>query len=321
MTPQQGGNDGGSVSKQKKSHTRNKKPIIPGPSVCSPVVPKSSQTTTRKAYARRNDASCLPNTVYQKIKTVTLRTKKNHTVTRKNLSKKLGCTPTNERCIVNKSKLSYKEKSRILQKFFRPPMPNEWKRDPDMWLNSDDITKVMKQYEDAYPEFMFLGVVPIDFSAPNPYVHETARSGSADTKCMNPQFCKVDIQEARKSGYKIIGAIFNLDPHYKSGSHWVALAIDLPRNRVYYFDSYGLPPPSQIAHYMRYLTIQEPKFRLESNGRRFQYSNTECGMYSMYFLICILYGESFKKFCKKPVSDSWMLKFRKVLFDPTASNM
>ena len=49
-----------------------------------------------------------------------------------------------------------------------------------------------------------------------------------------------------------------------------------------------------------------------------QYSNTECGMYSIYFLIRMIQGESFKKFCKTSISDKWMLKFRKVLFDPSA---
>jgi Ulp1 family protease len=110
-----------------------------------------------------------------------------------------------------------------------------------------------------------------------------------------------------------------LDPHYKDGSHWVALAIDLKRTCVYYFDSYGMAPPDQVARFMKYLTLQEPKLRLESNGRRFQYSHTECGMYSMYFIIRMIAGASFKKFCKHPISDKWMLEFRKVLFDANAS--
>ena len=78
-------------------------------------------------------------------------------------------------------------------------------------------------------------------------------------------------------------------------------------------------PPKEIEHYMKYLTIQMPSLKLQSNGRRFQYSNSECGMYSMYFIIRMLEGESFKKFCKKRIPDDYMLKFRKVLFDPNAA--
>jgi len=241
-------------------------------------------------------------------------------LTKEALAKELGCDPSDERCLIEKSFLSHREKKALLQSFFRPKMPDAWKQDPDMWLNSDDIANVMSQYEKAYKEFKFLGVVPIDFSAPNPYGSGSdSGSGSGSNKqCMNPQFCTVNIQEERATGRKLLGAVFNLDPHYKGGSHWVALAIDLTHNCVYYFDSYGMAPPKQVTHYMRYLTIQEPKLRLERNGRRFQYSKTECGMYSMYFLIRMIAGESFKKFCKTPVSDKKMLEFRKVLFDPNA---
>ncbi len=192
-------------------------------------------------------------------------------------------------------------------------MPSAWKKDPDMWLNSDDIQAVMKQYEKACPEFRFLGVVPIDFSAPDPYAQ------SSGPKCMNDQFCHVDVAAERAAGKKILGAIFNLDPHYKGGSHWVGLAIDLQRTKVYYFDSYGMPPPPQVARFMRYLTLQDKQFVLESNGRRFQYSDTECGMYSLYFLIRMIQGADFKKFVRNPIADKWMLKFRKVLFDSEAN--
>lgn len=284
----------------RKRQRRN--PPQPGPKVCSPLTVKA-----------RHSKSCLPASILHRL----VQSSKPHirggsaenaTNLKKQLASELGCNSKDERCLVEKSMLTLKEKKALLETFFRPEMPDEWKRDPDMWLNSDDITNVMKQYEIAYPEFKFLGVVPIDFSAPDPYTQE-------QKKCMNDQFCHVDLQEERTRRRRILGAVFNLDPHYKDGSHWVALAIDLKRNCVYYFDSYGMPPPSQVARFMRYLTLQEPSMRLESNGRRFQYGESECGMYSMYFLIRMIAGESFKKFCKKPIADKYMLKFRKVLFD------
>jgi len=75
-----------------------------------------------------------------------------------------------------------------------------------------------------------------------------------------------------------------------------------------------------VARFMRYLTLQNPKLTLQRNGRRFQYSNSECGMYSMYFIIRMIAGESFKKFCKKRIADKYMLDFRKILFDETATS-
>ena len=46
---------------------------------------------------------------------------------------------------------------------FAPPSPVEWKHDPNTWLTSIDINKIMKQYEIAYPSFIFIGPSPINF--------------------------------------------------------------------------------------------------------------------------------------------------------------
>ena len=290
--------------RQKKTR-RTHSPPSPGPAVCSPL-------STRQT--RRNSATkCLPEKVISKVASAGRHGSASGGGVQSSLealAKELGCKSDDERCIVEKSLLSAREKKALLDAYFRPEMPKEWKNDPDMWLSSEDISAVMKQYEKAYPEFKFLGVVPIDFSAPDPYVKNQPK------KCMNDQFCHVDLAAEKAAGRRILGAVFNLDPHYKNGSHWVAMAIDLARDCSYYFDSYGMAPPEQVARFMRYLTTQNPKLRLERNGRRFQYSDSECGMYSMYFLIRMIAGESFKKFCKKRVADKYMLEFRKVLFDP-----
>ena len=296
----------GNKTIKKNGPKKSRTPPIPGPKVCSPF-----------AHTRKNGRDCLPDSVVvslsskDSIKGGGDTPQTNVQNLTKNLAKELGCKSTDSRCIVEKSLISQKEKKVLLETYFRPKMPDAWKKDPDMWLNSDDIANVMKQYEAAYPEFRFLGVVPIDFSAPDPYVTEIK-------KCMNDQFCHVNLAEEKAKGRKILGAVFNLDPHYKDGSHWVALAIDLKRGCSYYFDSYGMEPPQQVARFMRYLTTQDPTLKLQSNGRRFQFSESECGMYSMYFLIRMIAGESFKKFCRNPIRDKWMLEFRKVLFDSSA---
>jgi hypothetical protein len=307
---------------EKKSHVKagmpprrtrkrpTRKAPQPGPKTCSPIVGRK----TRQAK------SCLPPDVLKRVADAGGGTGgsagrggysaiNNTSALKKQLADDLGCNMNDERCILERSALSHKEKKVLLETFFRPEMPEGWKKDPDMWLNSDDIAKVMKQYEKAYaPEFRFLGVVPSDFSSPDPY-----EKGSK--KCMNDQFCHINLEEEKAKGRRILGAVFNLDPHDKSGSHWVAFAVDLKRRCAYYFDSYGMAPPPQVARLMRHLTLQDPGLRLQQNGRRFQYSDTECGMYSMYFIIRMLAGESFKKFCRNPIADKYMLDFRKVLFD------
>ena len=52
--------------------------------------------------------------------------------------------------------------------------------------------------------------------------------------------------------------IYNLEPHYMSGSHWVATYVK--DNVINYFDSFGLPPFQEILDHAkeRNSTTSEP---------------------------------------------------------------
>ena len=157
-----------------------------------------------------------------------------------------------------------------------------------------------------------MGALPIDFSAPDPYQQD-----KSNPRCMHPEICGLDLRREYEKGIRGIGFIFNLDPHFKGGSHWVGMYINLhslDKPLVGYSDSYGFKPPRLVARLMKALRLQAPKATLAYNARRFQRSDTECGMYSMYFLFCMLSGISFKLFVKRRVPDLFMLNLRKVLF-------
>ena len=209
--------------------------------------------------------------------------------------------------------LAAQEKADLARRRLRPAMPAGWREDPDMWLDSNNIAEVLNQYEEAYPEFEFMGPFPIDFAAPDPYTGGAA-AAATETKCLMSEICELRVQKALKNGTRAIGIVYNLDPHFKSGSHWVANYIDIPGHRCYYFDSYGMVPPAQIAKFMRWLTTQDPKMRLEYNSRRLQFSNTECGVYSTYFITRMLAGDSFKDFTRRRPTDKDMLDLRDWFF-------
>ena len=65
---------------------------------------------------------------------------------------------------------------------------------------------------------------------------------------------------------------------------------------------------------MRSMTLQDPEMKLAYNAHQFQHGDTECGMYSLYFLIRMLERDDFKKFCKRAPRDSEMIALRKWLF-------
>jgi hypothetical protein len=206
------------------------------------------------------------------------------------------------------------EKKDLALRRLRPAAPKEWKSDPDMWLDSTNIADVMNQYEKAYPEFEFMGPFPIDFAAPDPYSRGGAGEAATQKKCLMDEICELRVTAAMANGTKAIGIVYNLDPHFKSGSHWVANYIDIPRHRCYYFDSYGMEPPHQIAKFMKWLTTQDPKMKLEYNARRLQYKNSECGVYCLYFIIRMLEGDSFTAITRRQPKDADMLDLRDWLF-------
>ena len=318
-----------------------KTPLLPGViSKCHPRYDKTAVgtgTLTRKA-----GSSCIPANLRRRVYSA---------------QAIAACKGRNkERCLVKHTPaLSESEKTTLLKEHFRPAMPTEWAGDPDMWLASMDIEAVLRQYEEAEPSFKFLGVVPIDFSAPDPYdvsrkavsqhsaekipydnkqetvkdpyeIQKVAGSPSspsspsggatvtANKKCLIDEFCHVDLKKEKAKGVRTIGAVFNLDPHTKSGSHWIACCILLDERAIYYFDSYGLPPPAQVSRFMRSFILQDAGLELKYNGRRFQFGNSECGMYCMYFLICMINRVPFKTFVRHTVPDKYMLELRQVLF-------
>jgi len=247
---------------------------------------------------------CLPTSTYKEL-SQKLRAKGD------NVFKAVGCSINEEHCLLDKAPLQDTVKKELRKQYLRPQKPKQWEKDPDMWLDNFNIANVMKQYEEAFPWFTFLGVFPIDFSAPDPYRQ------NGETQCLNKVLCKLNLNIEYNKGRRGIGIVFNLDPHYKGGSHWVGLYINLMNKKkplIAYYDSYGYETPPLIAKLMRSFNLQIQDCRLEFNDRRFQYGNSECGMFSMYFIICMIHGITFKNFCKDAVKDNFMLELRSILF-------
>ena len=46
---------------------------------------------------------------------------------------------------------------------FSPMQPENWSNEPNSWLSNIDLHKAMKQYENAYFDFLFIGPSPINY--------------------------------------------------------------------------------------------------------------------------------------------------------------
>ena len=190
--------------------------------------------------------------------------------------------------------------------------PKSWYINKNQWLNSSDIIGVMKQYMQTYDDFKFFGPSPIDFE----------HVSSNYDQCVCQKFAHL-IYVTIKIVNKKFGFIFNTDTHDKTGSHWISMFLDLNKNKVFFFDSNGNEMPDEIDKLIKKLKKQGKKcgitLKSDSNiGIRHQTRNTECGIYSLYFIVSILEGahdfDHFKK-SNKELSDDFIEKFRNVYFN------
>ncbi len=198
---------------------------------------------------------------------------------------------------------------------FRPNGPS----DSNKWLATGDINKVMQQYQYKYKNFKYLGTLPNDF-ADLPYY----------------DINNVDFAKLEKQNINQLGAVINLDNHNQSGSHWVAFYTNLSENKVYYFDSVGIKPNKRINAFVRKVltymynkkhntnfNVQQflskyhssKEYDVRYNKIQHQFKNTECGVYSMNFIIRLLNGKSFDNIVENITKDEDMSKCRQSYFN------
>ena len=191
------------------------------------------------------------------------------------------------------------EKEDLEYNVFRPDGP----QGKFEWLSTFDINFALAQYEKKYEDFQFLGAVPIDFA-----------------ELDNLPFKTLNLNDIYKNGKKRLGVIFNLDEHYKGGSHWVSLFSDLDKGQIYFSDSFGIKAEARIVDFMRkieeYLknerNIREPDVKY--NKMQHQKGNSECGVYSINFILRLLKGKTFDHITKKRVTDAKVNKCRMIYF-------
>jgi len=248
------------------------------------------------ALHKKTGESCLSDSAVKQVESAYRKGK-----TRK---KTRGGGDRNEYQWVKEAPLELSAKRKLLPSF-RPGRPVAWEINQRERLDSNNIEHVMNQYEEAYPEFEFLGAVPIDFAK------------DLGGHCVADELCKLNLANEYAKGTRKMGIVFNLDEHDQPGSHWMCAYIDVPGGgrdgAVYYFDSYGMRPPTRIATFMKECGRQGCTTLLY-NDIRFQRKESECGMYCLYCILCLLKGKSFLEVCKNQIDDDTMIGFRKMLF-------
>lgn len=226
-------------------------------------------------------------------------------------------------------------RQQIKKYVFAPKHPPEWNSNPDEWLSNFDIFEVVKQYEISHPEFKIIGPTTIDFDTTLP---------EKNGRCVLDDLCQFSLARFIKMNKTKIAIVFNLDKYYQSGSHWVSMFIDIKHKFIFFFDSAdnGVPPEIWLKNpnnnkmlplvnriIQQGLELPKPiHFTFYNNeGVTHQKSNTECGMYSLFFIVTMLTGKtpitkgilSIKKrialFLETKIPDTLVFKHRKIYFN------
>ena len=74
-----------------------------------------------------------------------------------------GVCDDNEVCWTRQPFLKKSKKNKSVKQYLRPVMPHKWYDHRNEWLNTLDIDAVLKQYQNKYKNFYYLGAIPIDF--------------------------------------------------------------------------------------------------------------------------------------------------------------
>ena len=81
--------------------------------------------------------------------------------------------------------------------------------------------------------------------------------------------------------------IYNLEPAYMSGSHWVATYVK--DNVINYFDSFGMPPFQEIVNHAK----RKNMTLLHQNNQIQNIKTSTCGYFCLYFLNEMNKGNSY----------------------------
>ena len=244
------------------------------------------------------------------------------------LKTRLKCD--HEKCLLNEIDDSG-ERAKYQAELFAPEHPKEWNKNPNEWLSNHDIDRVIAQYEKIHKDFKYLGTSAIDYDFKY-----------SDGNCVENRLCKFDLASLLKSGKTRYGAIFNLDKHDESGSHWVSffVKVDTAKKQgwICFFDSASSSKgskdldelvkteamPAEVANLIRTIMKQGEtngyKFSWQMNRRQHQRGGSECGMYSLYFIIHMLENSEKTMNCVQNhrLSDKDVEKYRKIYFNEPA---
>lgn len=182
------------------------------------------------------------------------------------------------------------------------------------FFSNHEENSVLLCIENVDPKFIAIPVQTMDFYAPgygfgdklSGFFEQNIEAIKAKTK--NKAGCVLNTMSTQtaKSGKGTIG-------------HWVAMFMDFRPstiNTIEYYNSSGNPAIPEVMDWMKELAVKFQNatgIKTEArnvSGLRSQNSRTECGAYSLYFIMARQSGVCMKRFREKKIPDKVVTNFR-----------
>jgi hypothetical protein len=164
------------------------------------------------------------------------------------------------------------------------------------WLDNYNIDNVLEKWTFQHKDFKHIPFHMIDFEK------------------YNTELKNLNLKNLINAGYKNAAVVLNTDVSTGRGIHWFCLFFDFSKSpmTIEYFNSSGEPPMREIRNFIN--KIKTPEFQvIENKVRHQQDTNSECGLFSLYYIINRLKGIPQSDFNTR-VPDKEMIKFRQDLF-------
>jgi hypothetical protein len=243
----------------------------------------------------------------------------------------LGCTT--EACVikhpqfrsfVSQSDLDVRSLDVELGSRFKPSGP----RNTVQWLSSDNIDSVLQQWAAAFPKFFNHPYNMIDFEKRGGSLSRVSVDDILEGRAVQSLGA---MQSSVRRPCDHFGCVVNTDVSSGSGKHWVAVFGDMRGKgswSIEYFNSAGNAPPVQIAQWMENIVADLVSFRSANHATygvgdilsvpvtnvRHQNSNSECGLYALYYLRRRIEGGPASAFRSARIPDEDMTAFRRHVF-------
>jgi hypothetical protein len=188
--------------------------------------------------------------------------------------------------------------------------------DSTKWLNNSNIDDILAQLVRKHPSVYHMPFHMIDFE------DQDLPSGKITLKNVSL------VKDVINRGKDMFCVVINTDKYGNPGLHWFALFCDFrgsPEDAsvkhhatIEYFNSSGASAPLRIKEWMSRAEMEleaagYPTKRISAAVIQHQRSDTECGVYSLYYIYRRIKGASVEEFATR-IPDAQMIAFRKKMF-------